>query len=56
MRADRIETRRKAFDQYLYEREKAPTPEEERQRSLKEELNRSRENPPVTEVYSAKAL
>ena len=56
VRADRIQNRRKAFDEYLYQREKTPTPEAERQRSLKEQLARSRENPPITEVYSATAL
>jgi len=55
-RADRLENRRRMFDEYLYEREKTPTQEEERQRSLREQVDRSRNNPPVTEVYSAKAL
>jgi hypothetical protein len=44
------------FDEYLYEREKAPTAEDDRQRHSLEQLNRSRNNPPVTEVYSGKAL
>jgi hypothetical protein len=40
----------------LYEREKTPTSEEERQRHQLEQLNRSRNNPPVTEIWSGKAL
>jgi len=55
-RTEQINNRRRLFDEYLYEREKMPTPEEERQRTLREQLDRSRNNPPITEVYSAKAL
>jgi hypothetical protein len=55
-RQAKIDTRRKAFDEYLYEREKTPTPEEERQRAMLQQLNRSRNNPPVTEIWSGKAL
>jgi hypothetical protein len=56
VRSERIANRRKVFDEYLYEREKTPTAEEERQRHLLEQLNRSRNNPPVTEIWSGKAL
>jgi hypothetical protein len=56
VRQERVVSRRKMFDEYLYEREKAPTLEDERQRHSLEQLNRSRNNPPVTEVYSGKAL
>ncbi len=56
VRQERVVTRRKMFDEYLYEREKAPTPEDERQRHALEQLERSRNNPPITEVYSGKAL
>jgi hypothetical protein len=56
VRAERIANRRKIFDEYLYEREKTPTPEEDRQKRLLEQLNRSRNNPPVTEIWSGKAL
>jgi hypothetical protein len=56
VRSERIANRRKIFDEYLYEREKTPTAEEERQRHQLEQLNRSRNNPPVTEVWSGKAL
>jgi hypothetical protein len=56
VRSERIANRRKIFDQYLYGREKTPTPEEERQRRQLEQLNRSRNNPPLTEIWSGKAL
>jgi hypothetical protein len=54
--AERVANRRRIFDENLYEREKAPTPEEERQRLLRMQLERSRNNPPVTEIWSGKAL
>jgi hypothetical protein len=52
----RIDNRRKAFDEYLYERERTPTPEEERQFFARQQGIRSRNDPPVTEVYSGKSL
>jgi hypothetical protein len=55
-RQARLETRRKALDEYLYERELTPTAEADRQRSLREQVLRSLNNPPVTEVYSGLAL
>jgi hypothetical protein len=56
VRSERTANRRRIFDQYLYEREKTPTPEEERQRRQWEQLTRSRNNPPLTEIWSGKAL
>jgi len=56
VRSEHVANRRKIFDEYLYEREKTPTAEEERQRHQLEQLNRSRNNPPVTEIWSGKAL
>jgi hypothetical protein len=56
VRSERLANRRKVFDEYLYEREKTPTAEDERQRRQLEQLNRSRNNPPVTEIWSGKAL
>jgi hypothetical protein len=56
VRSEHTTSRRKILDAYLYEREKMPTPEDERQRHQLEQLNRSRNNPPVTEVWSGKAL
>jgi hypothetical protein len=56
VRSERIANRHKIFDEYLYEHEKTPTSEEERQRRQLEQLNRSRNNPPLTEIWSGKAL
>src|SRR5438477_8680376 len=47
--AERLANRRRAFDELQYERDKAPTPEQEL-------LNRSRTNPPPFEVLSGQAL
>jgi hypothetical protein len=55
-RQARLETRRKTLDEYLYERELMPTAEADRQRNLHEQVLRSLNNPPVTEVYSGLAL
>jgi hypothetical protein len=56
VRQAQLETRRRAFDEYLYERHNGPTWEDERERLLAEELRRSRNDPPATEVYSGRAL
>jgi hypothetical protein len=55
-RQARIDTRRKNFDENLYERAMAPTPEDDRERARIEQLRRSRNNPPITEIWSGKAL
>ncbi len=51
-----IDTRRKNMDEYLYERAVAPTTEDERERFRLEQLRRSRNDPPLTEIWSGKAL
>jgi hypothetical protein len=56
VRQAKIDSRRKAFDENLYERDKAPTLEDDRERARMENLRRSRNNPPVTEIWSGKAL
>ncbi len=53
---ERIENRRRAFEESLLERERTPTPQDERERIQKLELRRSQNGPPVTEIWSAKAL
>jgi hypothetical protein len=55
-RAERIANRRRVFDEYLYERDKTPTPEQDRQKYQRAQLSRSLNNPPLTEVWSGKAL
>jgi hypothetical protein len=52
----KLDTRRKAFDQYLYERAKRPTIEDDRERSRLERIRRARNQPPLTEIWSGYAL
>jgi hypothetical protein len=52
----KIQTRRMNFDEYLYERALRPTEEDERERLRLEDLRRSRNNPPQTEIVSGIAL
>ena len=56
VRQARIESRRRSFDEYLYERERRPTLEDERERTRLENVRRSRNDPPITEIWSGKAL
>lgn len=55
-RQQKIMTRRMQFDEWLYERANTPTLEQERERSRLENVARSRNDPPLTEIWSAKAL
>jgi len=52
----KLETRRKIFDEWLYERERTPRPEELRQQAMREQLSRSLNDPPANEVTSAISL
>jgi hypothetical protein len=56
VRAAQIENRRRVFDEWLYERANTPSLNDERERSIREEVRRSRNDPPLPEVWSAKAL
>jgi hypothetical protein len=56
IKSARIDNKRRAFDEWMYEREHTPTPEEERERERMENYKRSRNDPPITEVLSGKAL
>jgi hypothetical protein len=56
IKAERIANKRRAIDAWLYQREHLPTPEEERERTRLENVMRSRNNPPITEITSGKAL
>jgi hypothetical protein len=56
LKAQRLANQSKAFDEYLYEREKTPTPQDERDRTQQQELRRALNDPPVTEIWSGKAL
>jgi hypothetical protein len=52
----KLDTRRKAFDQHLYERAKRPTIEDDRERARTERIRRARNQPPLTEIWSGYAL
>jgi len=56
VRAERIDNKRKAFDEYIYERDKTPTVEEERRRLQAQQVQRARNDPPDTEIWSGRAL
>jgi len=51
-----IDTRRKNFDEWQYEQANTPTLEDNREKSRMEEIRRSRNDPPLTEIWSGKAL
>src|SRR5262249_24462064 len=55
-RQAKIETRRKLFDERLYERENSPSPQDLRERDQKTLYRRSITSPPVTEVLSGESL
>jgi hypothetical protein len=51
-----IDTRRKNFDEWLYERDRTPTPEDNRERARIEQIRRSRNDPPPNEIWNGMAL
>jgi hypothetical protein len=52
----KLELRRKMIEQQRYLKSLEPTQEELRQQEIQANINRSRNNPPPTEVWSGKAL
>jgi hypothetical protein len=56
LKAQRLANQSKAFDEYLYERDKTPTAQDRRDRTQQQELRRALNDPPVTEIWSGKAL
>ena len=56
VRAEKINNKRKAFDEYMYEKEHTPTAEMERQAAQRMYLSRAQNNPPPTEIWSGGAL
>jgi hypothetical protein len=52
----KIENRKRNFDEWLYEREKMPTAEDDRQQANLIQVRRSLNDPPVGEIYSGQAL
>jgi hypothetical protein len=56
VKREELENQRRAFDNWLYYREKTPTAEDDRQRYLQMQVRRALNDPPVGEVYSGVAL
>ncbi len=56
VRSAKTDNRRRTFDEYLYEKERTPSAEKERQRAQQEYLDRARNNPPPVEIWSGTAL
>jgi hypothetical protein len=56
VRAAQVENRRRLFDEWLYERANTPSLQDELERIQKQELRRSRFDPPKTEIWSGKAM
>jgi hypothetical protein len=52
----KIDTRRKQYDEWLYERATRPTIEDERERMRLEQVRRARNDPPLAEIWSGKSL
>ncbi|MBY0523095.1 MAG: hypothetical protein K2R98_06835 [Gemmataceae bacterium] len=56
VRSAQMDNRRKAFDEYMYEKANTPTLNEKRIAEQQAELTRALTNPPETEIWSAKSL
>jgi len=56
VRQAKLDTRRKSFDEYFYERKNTPTFEQEREFFNNQQVLRSVNNPPESEVWSGQAL
>jgi hypothetical protein len=56
VRQAKVDTRRRAFDEYLFERKNAPTWEDNRERLLDLSRRHALNEPPVTEIWSGRAL
>jgi hypothetical protein len=56
VRAARLDTRRQVLEQYMFERANTPTLEEQREFRRQQEFWRSWNDPPLTEIWSGRAL
>lgn len=56
VRTAQIENKRRTFDEYLYERANLPSLNEQREKSKEEEIRRSLNTAPLTEVWAGKSL
>ncbi len=52
----KLQTKRAAFDEWMYEKANTPTLEEQREQERIANVQRSMNNPPPTEIWSGKAL
>jgi hypothetical protein len=52
----KIDTRRRQYDEWLYERNTMPTVEDDRERQRIENIRRARNDPPPSEIWSGQAL
>jgi hypothetical protein len=51
-----IDTRRRNFEEWQFERANTPTLEDDRERDRHQQIRRSTNDPPLTEIWSGKAL
>ena len=56
VRSAMIDNKRKTFDEWLYERANLPSLNDQREKAQEEEIRRSLNNAPLTEVWSGKSL
>jgi hypothetical protein len=56
VRSARIDNRRKELEQFLWEREKMPTPQDEHERQVEENTRRAKFGPDPTEIWSGYAM
>jgi len=56
VRQAKIDTRRRNFDEWLYERKNTPTFEDDREHFRMEDWRRSRNDPPLSEIWSGESL
>jgi hypothetical protein len=56
VRQAKIDTRRKNFDEWQYERKNTPTFEDDREHFRMEDWRRSRNDPPLSEIWSGESL
>ncbi len=52
----KVDSRRKQYDEWLYERNTMPTVEDDRERRRIEDIRRARNDPPPNEIWSGHAL
>ena len=56
VKREKMDNQRRAFDNWLYYREKMPTAEDDRQRDLAMQVRRALNDPPAGDVYSGRAM